>query len=389
MEFGWSEEEQAFRQEVRVFLTSLLPSGWDERNMNEEEAYEHGRAFAKSLAEKAWRVMHWPVEYGGLGYGHWRQLIFNEEVAYHRFPGASDSGTSFIGPSIMLYGNEAQKQKFLRAIAQAEISFCQLFTEPGAGSDLASLQTTAVKDGDDYIVTGQKIFTSGAHHSDWGWLGARTDPDAPKHRGISTFVVDMKSPGITIRPLINMTGIHVQNEVFFDEVRVPRGCLVGDENRGWYQMATTLDFERSGISRFAAGKRLLEELANYATSTVADGDTLAKQPRVRGKLAELAIELEVGRFIGYRTAWMQARGLVPNKEASAARVFGGELNQRLANVGVNLLGLYGQLRRGSKYAPLQGRIEHLYKETVFYTIGAGTAEIQRNIIAGRGLGLPR
>ena len=358
-------------------------------NLDEEEAFAYSRTFAKKLAENKWRVMHWPEEYGGLAYSHWRQLIFNEEVAYHRFPGTSEAAVSFVGPCIMLYGDEAQKKKFLPAIAQADIYFCQLFTEPGAGSDLASLQTRAVRDGDDYVITGQKIFTSGAHHADWGWLGARTDPNAPKHRGISTFVIDMKSPGITIRPLINMTGIHAQNEVFFDEVRIPKDCLVGEENRGWYQMATTLDFERSGIGRVADVKRTLEDLVAHAKRTQVNGRPLGKEPQVRAKLAEMAIEIEVGRFLAYRTVSMQQRGLIPNREASAVKVFGSELQQRLANVGMNMLGVYGQLRRGSKYTPLSGRIERLYKSSVFATIGAGTSEVNRNIIASRGLGLPR
>jgi len=390
MDFNWSPQEDAFRQEVRDFIHSILPPDWDHHYFDEwEEVAEYGDIFRKKFAEKGWRVMHWPVEYGGLGYDHWRQLIVNEEVAYHRVPEATDTGTQLVGPSIMIYGNEEQKRRFLPPIARADVRFCQLFTEPGSGSDLASLQTRAVRDGDDYVVTGQKIFTSGAHRSDLGWLGARTDPDAPKHRGISTFVVDMKSPGVTVRPLINMTGVHAQNEVFFDEVRVPAENLVGEENRGWYQMVTTLDFERSGAHRFIAAKRYLDELVQYARTTERGGRLLSEDPQVRSKLAQLAIEIEVGRFIGYRTVWMQANGLIPNKEASACKVFGAELDQRLANAGVNLLGLYGQLTKGSPRVPLWGRAEGFYLNSVYHTIGQGTSEVNRNIIAGRGLGLPR
>lgn len=389
MEFGWSPEEQAFREEVRAFIRTQLPSNWDEMALTEEEAHQYARRFAKALGERKWRVLHWPREYGGLAYNHWRHLIFSEETAYHRFPGASDMGTGFVGPTLMLFGNEAQKKKFLPSIASAEWHFCQLFTEPGSGSDLSSLQTRAVKDGDDFVVTGQKIFTSGGHWADWGWLGARTDPAAPKHRGISTFMIDMKSPGITIRPLINMTGQHLQNEVFFDEVRVPKENLVGDENRGWYQMASTLDFERARIGWFAGARRALHDLAGFAATTAIGGRVLGKRPEVRSRLAEMAVALDVGRFLAYRTVHILEKGDVPNKEASAAKAFSSEANQKLANLGVTMLGLYGQLRRDSKHAKLRGLMEHMYKETVMYTIGAGTSEIQRNIIASRGLGLPR
>ena len=389
MDFGWSREEDEFRSEVRAFIRGQLPADWDDRNLNEEEAYQHGRRFARALAERKWRVMHWPAECGGLGYNHWRHLIFSEEAAYHRFPGASDMGTGFVGPTLMLFGDDRQKRRFLPAIASAEVQFCQLFTEPGAGSDLGSLQTRAVRDGDDFVVTGQKIFTSGGHHADWGWLGARTNQEAPKHRGISTFLIDMKSPGITVRPLINMTGQHVQNEVFFDEVRVPHENLVGEENRGWYQMASTLDFERARIGWFAGGRRTLDDLVAFAKATTVKGSPVGKRPEVRSRLAEMAVALHVGRFLAYRAVWMLEHGDIPNKEASAAKVFGSEANQRLANLGVTMLGLYGQLHRDSKHVRLRGWLEHMYKETVFYTIGAGSSEIQRNIIATRGLGLPR
>ncbi|MSQ28775.1 MAG: acyl-CoA dehydrogenase [Dehalococcoidia bacterium] len=389
MDFGWSPEENGFRLQVRAFIREQLPADWDELALTEEESYQHGRRYAVALAGRKWRVMHWPVEFGGLGYNHWRHLIFSEEAAYHRFPGASDMGTGFVGPTLMLFGDERQKQRFLPAIADATVQFCQLFTEPGAGSDLGSLQTRAVRDGDDYVVTGQKIFTSGGHHADWGWLGARTNQEAPKHRGISTFLIDMKSPGVTVRPLINMTGQHIQNEVFFDEVRIPSENLVGEENRGWYQMASTLDFERARIGWFAGARRMLDDMVGFARTASQGGRVLGKRPEVRFRLADLAVALEVGRFLAYRTVWMLEHGDIPNKEASAAKAFSSETNQRLANFGVSMLGLYGTLQRDSKHALLRGRLEQMYKETVFYTVAAGSSEIQRNIIATRGLGLPR
>ena len=390
MEFGWSAEELAFRDEVRSFLKQLLPPNWDQHVRTDMQDHDYSVRFAKEFAKQRWRVMHWPKEYGGLELNLWRQVIFSEELAYRGVPGSSDLGSSSIGPMLMKFGTQQQKDQYLNAIANAEITFCQLFTEPGSGSDLASLQTRAVHDGDDYVINGQKVFTSGAHHSDHGWLTARTDTEAPKHRGISTFLIDMKTPGITIRPMINLTGGHDQNEVFFDDVRIPADTLVGEENRGWYQIASSLDSARSSVPRFTTAKRLLDTIAKYLKETNGpNGYVLAKDPVVRSKLAELAIEIEVGRFLGYQSVSLQYQGVPSEKEASASKIMGTELLQRLTNAAMNILGLYGQIKHGSKHAPLLGQIEFFYKESVYYTIGFGTSEINRNIIAGRGLDLPR
>jgi alkylation response protein AidB-like acyl-CoA dehydrogenase len=312
-----------------------------------------------------------------------RQLVYNEEVAYHDAP-AFYMGADRVGPTIMLYGTDEQKQRFLPPIVAGEAQWCQGFSEPGAGSDLASLQTRAVQDGDDFVINGQKIWTSYAHYAGWMILLARTDPDAPKHRGISYFLADMKTPGITVRPLVDLLGRHQFNEVFFDNVRVPRDCLLGELNRGWYVATATLDFERSGIGRVIGSLRTFEQLVDYAREAA-----LLDLPLVRHKLADLKIEFEVGRLLSYRVAWMQSRSLVPNYEASVSKMYGSELAQRLANAGMQLLGLGGQLAPGSRWAPLQGRFETLYLGAAALTIAAGTSEIQRGIIAGRGLGLPR
>jgi alkylation response protein AidB-like acyl-CoA dehydrogenase len=218
---------------------------------------------------------------------------------------------------------------------------------------------------------------------------ARTDPQAPKHKGISYFLVDMRTPGIRVRPLIDLLGRHTFNEVFFEDVRVPRDCLVGEENRGWYVAAATLDFERSGINRVVAGIRLYEELLEYAAQKRVDGRRLIDLTPVRHKLAEIGIEFMVGRLLAYRVASMQARGQVPNAEASMSKLFGSELQQRLASAGLGILGLAGQLAPGLAWAPLGGRLEQYYLFASALTVAAGTSEIQRGIIAGRGLGLPR
>ncbi len=395
MEFRFSPEEEAFRQEVREFLR---------REWREEAAgsgaegplgygggggLEEIKRFQKKLAQRGWLTLAWPKEHGGMEASIMKQVIFNEEMAYHRAPQQLGVGPDRVGPTIILYGTEEPKREHLPRIANADVIWCQGFSEPGAGSDLASLQTTAVADGDYFVVNGQKIWTSLAHVADWMILLARTDPDAPKHRGISYFLVDMKTPGITVRPLVDMTGRHAFNQVFFDNVRVPRKNLVGELNRGWYVAAATLDFERSGINRVVAGIRLYDELVEYARETQRDGRPLMAVPAVRHRLAELKIEFEVGRLLAYRVAWIQSQGRIPNQEASMSKLFGSELQQRLARAGIEMLGLGGQLRSGSKWAPMAGRIADYYLAAVSTTIAAGTSEVMRNIIAMRGLGLPR
>ena len=216
MEFRDATEYSDFRDEVRTFIDANLPDDWGGRaDMEDSEYAFETRKFWKALAAKNWLAMAWPEEYKGLNADHWQQLVMNEEMAYHRAPGAgANMGIMWVGPSLMLYGTEEQKERHVSAIANGDIWWATLYSEPGAGSDLASLQTRAVEDGDDYVINGQKIWTSGAHHSDWGWLAARTDPDAPKHKGITMFLFDMKTPGVTVQPLINMAESHSFNEVF-------------------------------------------------------------------------------------------------------------------------------------------------------------------------------
>ncbi|HZQ37636.1 MAG TPA: acyl-CoA dehydrogenase family protein, partial [Dehalococcoidia bacterium] len=277
------------------------------------------------------------------------------------------------------------KKKFLPPIARGEVVWCQLFSEPGSGSDLASLQTRAVLDGDDYVVNGQKIWTSGAHHSQWMILLARTDPDAPKHKGISYFLLEMKTPGITLQPLVNMLDDYSFNQVFFDNVRVPKENLLGEENRGWYIGATTLDFERSSIAASTSMALIVRDLANWVRQS---GRRLTAVQRA--ELAERAVEAEIGRLLSYQVISMQKRGLIPNKEASIAKLYNGELDQRIAATGMRILGAEGNLAASTSLpAPLNGRIARHYMAASATTIGGGTSEIQRGIIATRGLGLPR
>jgi len=390
MEFKFSAEDEAFRQELRSFVQGELPPDWEGGGRWPEEwNWDLTRQIRKKLAAKGWLTMHWPREYGGQNASPVRSAIYNEELAYMRAPGRDIFGVRMMGPTLMIFGSEEQKQTHLPPVARGEVQWCQGYSEPESGSDLASLQTRAVRDGDDYIINGTKIWTTLAHRADWIMLLARTDPEAPKHRGISFILVDMKSPGVQVRPIINMAGGHEFNQVIFDNVRVPRRNLVGEENQGWYAAVTLLDFERSGIDYSAMARRLLDETREYATEVNRNGQPLVQTPWVRNLLAERYIECEVARLMAYNVAYMQGQGLVPNKEASMSKVFGSETLQRVTAAALDVLGMYGVLGRDEKWAPLKGRVQEHWMISFSHTIAAGTSEVQRNIIAGRGLGLPR
>lgn len=394
MDIRFTEQEEGFRHEIRQFLRSELPEDWDPLHQGSPFSPDNmpfTRSMSEKLADKGWLTLAWPEEYGGQARSIMEQTVYREEMTYWGAPG-TDLGVgaiSWVGPTLMIAGTEEQKAEHLPPIARAERYWCTLYSEPGSGSDLASLQTSAQLDGDDYVINGQKIWTSAGHIADYGWLAARTDPDAPKHRGISLFMLDMKTPGVTVRPIINMVGNHEFNEVFFEDVRIPKANLVGEEHRGWYTLAVALDFERSGVGYSASARRTLETLVKYVKGTERDGRPLAEDPLVRRELAQRSIETEVSRWLSYRVAWMQGQDMVPNAEASMSKLYGTELTQRVARTGMDILGMSGQLSAGSKWAPLQGYIQRLFLSSVSSTIAAGTSEIQRDIIARRGLGLPR
>jgi 3-oxocholest-4-en-26-oyl-CoA dehydrogenase alpha subunit len=389
MDIRFNEQEQAFRKEITTFLDRELPKDWSP-GMPYEEGGEEKRGFQKEfvrkLAEKRWLAMAWPEEYGGLNASHMQQLIYNELMSYHQAPGAFSMGVAWVGPALMLYGTDEQKKRFLPGITSGEDTWCTLYSEPIAGSDLAALQTKAIRDGDDWLINGQKIWTSGARNSNWGWLAARTDFEAPKHKGISTFVVPMDAQGISVRPLVNMAGEEGFSEVFFEDVRIPKDFLVGEENRGWYQVAVALDFERSGIQSYTGARRGMEKVVEYLKN---DGDTLTRNPNLRYEIADRWVEIETGTMIAYRIPWMQSQGMIPNYEASMSKLFGSELSQRVALTTMHAVGMHGQLEPGSKHAVMGGVPPKGYNSAVSSTIAAGTSEIQRGIIAGRGLGLPR
>ena len=397
MDFRDKPEEAAFREKVRQFLNEELPDRF--RGIS---AYEGGgrgdvrsrfgelKEWRTKLADKGWIAPAWPQEYGGAGFSVMQQFIMNEEFAENRAPQVGGMGTAMIGPTLIVHGSEEQKQEHLSRILSGEVQWCQGFSEPESGSDLASLQTRAVRDGDDYVINGQKIWTSGAQYAHWMFMLARTDADAPKHKGISYFMLDMKSPGVTVRPLVNMLGNTGFNEVFFENVRVPAENLVGEENRGWYIGVTTLDFERSSIGS-AVGLRLqVEGLIKFAKEHTKDRQSnLTSQATLRYELADRLVEANVAKMLSYRVVTMQNTGLVPNHEASMTKLYASELNQRIARTSIKVAGLYGQLMPGSEWAAAKGRYGSSYVQTLASTIAGGTSEVQRGIIATRGLGLPR
>ena len=389
MDFRFSESEEKFREELRSWLDSELSNRPDDRNDDSDASWNFNLEMRRKLANKGWLTMAWPQEYGGQNASHMMQVIFSEEMSYTRAPGRDVFGTRMLAPTLMIHGTEEQKKRFLPPVSKGDVQWCQGYSEPESGSDLASLQTRAVEDGDDFIVNGTKVWTSSAHRADHIMVLTRTDPDAPKHRGISFLLCDMNTPGITVNPIVNMAGDHSFNMVTFEDVRIPKRNLVGEQNRGWYVGATLLDFERSGVDYSAGAKKTLEELIDFAKNNERNGSLISADPIMRNRFSNLAIEVEVSKLISYNIAWMQSQGLVPNKEASMGKVLGTELQQHVSDTGMQMLGMHGQLEPGSKYAPLQGRIEHMYLADVSQTIQAGTSEIQRNIIATRGLGLPR
>ncbi len=398
MDFRDSPEEAAFRREVREFVSSEYKKDGDGGTVSAAQAASAGgsdalkryNAWIKKLATKGWVAPAWPTEYGGAGLSIMQQFVFNEELALARAPRPGGIGITMTGPTIIVYGTDEQKKEHLSGMLEGKV-WCQGFSEPESGSDLASLQTKAVKDGDDYIINGQKIWTTGAQYAERMILLARSDPEAPKHKGISYFLLDMKAPGVSVRPLVNMAGTSGFNEVFFDNVRVPRKDLLGEENRGWYVGTTTLDFERSSIGTSIAQGQSVEDLVLWLKEN--RRGTLHATAKM--ELADRSIEAEAARLMSYRVISLQNRGQVPNHEASAVKIYAAELNQRIANTASNILGLTGQLTRGEKgsanerYAPNNGRFGRVYLASVASTIAGGTSEINRNIIATRGLGLPR
>ncbi|MBI2867003.1 MAG: acyl-CoA dehydrogenase family protein [Chloroflexi bacterium] len=390
MRAALTPEQDRFQQEVRRYFESIRTPEWELFNGIEDDDAEYrlGVEIDKKLAAKGWLTLHWPKEYGGAAASIMEQTVFHQEKAYFLLPRCSRNGLHFVGPTIMRYGTPEQKARHLPPMSRAEVTWCQLFSEPEAGSDLAAQQTRAERTADGYRVNGQKVWTTYGHISEWGILLARTSTEASKHKGISFFLVDMTTPGMTRRPIPLMGG-GAFNEVFFDNVLLPRDALLGEEGQGWYVAMHTLGLQRSVIDNIGRGLRLIDDLVRYARETTRHGVPLARDPLVRGKLAEAAIEIEVGRMLCYRDAWLQERGVNPTYETPLSKTFVAEATQRLSRTAMEVLGLRGQLIHGAPGVQFAGRYAAVYQLATTGTIRAGSAEISRNLIAQRGLGLPR
>ncbi|MFA4835187.1 MAG: acyl-CoA dehydrogenase family protein [Dehalococcoidia bacterium] len=390
MNFQLTAEQERLREELRGFLNRELSEDVLAEYHGDIGMGPHTRDFMHKLGEHRFLAPSWPARYGGRGLSAMDWFVLTDELAYALGWGHSAPrplyGVSIVGPTLLQCGSETHKQQYLPRIASGEIEFCIGYTEPEAGSDLASLRTKAVEDGDEYIINGEKIFQSGGNYADYHWLLARTDPSAPKHRGLSVFIVDLKTPGISLSSMVTLGG-HKTNILTYEDVRVPKSCLVGEKNQGWVYINTALDLERIWIS--GAGRRVFDELVAYCKSADCDGRPLIEKVTVRQKLAQLATEVEIGFLLGMRMAWLLDEGLSGSHEASILKVFATETEQRIGRTGMEILGLFGQLQEGSTWAPMKGLLEYFYRFNVFFTIAGGTSEIQRTIIATSGLGLPR
>jgi len=393
LDFRFSDDEEAFRREVQDFLKRELPQSHERAVLHggeTDEEWEFTKQFTRKLGEKGWIAIWWPREYGGLEGSDMEYLIFNEETAYRRAPRMDGGGTGIVGPTILAHGTEEQKRRFLPPIARGEVMWIQCFSEPDFGSDSAGIKTTAVEDGDSYVINGQKTWISFGLRGDFCYMTTRTDPEAPKHRGLSFLLVDMKTTGITVRPITNMIGADEFCEVYFDNVRVPKENLLGEKNQGWMVMMTTLSFERGTLASIAGSmRRVLDDLVVFAKEARYNGQPLAKDPLVRQKLADLAIGVQMARLLVYRVVWMQGQGLIPTYQASMAKLFGDEMNFNIARVGTEIMGLYGQLAWKSEKAPFNGEVAGNYLNNLGCLFAGGTPEIQRTIMATIGLGLPR
>jgi alkylation response protein AidB-like acyl-CoA dehydrogenase len=381
MDFRLTPAQEAFRGEVTTFLRqTLTPDFWQRHR--EEELPGWSPVFSRAAAARGMLGIAWPVEYGGSARGVMEQTIYMEEMAYAGAPQEHHRrAIQQVGPSIMLFGTPVQKQHYLPAICKAEVSFAMGLSEPDAGSDLANVSTTAVRDGDEFIINGRKRFTSGAHYSDLMWTVARTDPQAPKHRGISMIIVPLNANGVRVEPLLDLRGEHHFNEVIMDDVRVPVDHLVGEENRGWYVNARTMDLERSGGAHIGSLRRDLGSALAAARDLPGHG---GREARMR--LAECAVTVAVARLLGYRVAYLRERGESPNYEVSIVKLLATETQQRMSNILANAAGLRGQLLRGGSAVDAIGAG---YLDSARDTVAQGTSEVQRNVIATRGLGLAR
>jgi 3-oxocholest-4-en-26-oyl-CoA dehydrogenase alpha subunit len=380
VDFELDEEQTAWLAEVRAFLADNVTAAL------RDELAEHGQelpggevaAFRRAIGERGWFGLNWPAEYGGLGLGAVYQHLLMREFEYWGVPGPDLTVTS-VAPMIMRHGTEQNKREFLPPIARGELICAVGYSEPEAGTDLASLRTRAVRDGDEWVITGSKIWNSVANRATHEWLCVRTDPDAPRHRGISVIMVPTDVPGIEIRPLYAWSGYRT-NEAFFDEVRVPVGNLIGELNRGWTYITGALDLERGALTNAGDLRRALDELIEFAGPAQLAG--------FRRRLAQAEADVEAAMLMGYQAASMLDSGVIPTVEVSVEKVFSSELRQRIADLAIDILGPDGLMAYRSPGAPVGGKFERLYRISPLMRFGGGTNEVLRDVIAQRGHGMP-
>ena len=394
MDLSYSKQDKAFRKQVRAWMKKNVPK--KDKSLStlapdDPRRIERAKAWQRSLHQAGYVARGWPKEYGGQGDSDvMRQTIVNEELILARAPGLiGASGLTMLGPTLLQCGTEQQKQRYLPTVLTAEEIWCQGYSEPGSGSDLASLRTRAELVGDEFIINGQKVWTSGAQFSDWMFCLVRTDPDAPKHRGISYVLIDMKTPGITVRPLVQMTGDAGFNEVFFEDVRVPRDNLVGDLHQGWMVANATLFHERNMLGSTTRTQMMMHNLLRLARSHRRYGKPAAEDPVIRQKLAELLGRVEAMKYHSLRQLTDVIKGRRAGLGAMVNKLVGTELNHDICALALEIMNSYAPLKRGADRVIDNGVWQYEFMFTLGLIIGGGTSQIQKNIISERGLGMPK
>ena len=393
MDFNYTPEQEAYRMEVRGWLEAnqLPPLTPEEKERADENfLWERLRLWHLKLHQGGWAGLTWPKEFGGRGATFVEQVIFQQELGRLNLPmGSNVLGVIMAGPALMQWGTEEQKQRYLQKILSAEEIWCEGMSEPAAGSDLAALQTRAVLEGDSFVVNGQKVWTTLAHRSHFCQLFVRTDPDVPRHKGLSCLLVDMKSPGVTVRPLRQITGDSEFNEIFFEDVRVPKQNLLGPLNQGWQVLVSTLMHERFGIGETLGGtEQTLAQLVEIARGAIIDGRAAADDDEIRQQIAQFAIEVAAKKYNGLRALTRRLKGQLPGPESSIGKLVSTELTQRMVKFSARLLGEFALLERRSPFAPDGEWLRRvLYSESL--TIAGGTSAVQKNMIGERILQLPK
>jgi alkylation response protein AidB-like acyl-CoA dehydrogenase len=389
MDYELTKQHQAWVDEVRSFLDAeFSPEAREEvRRGGGEWSGEVIRDFRRRLIERRWLSLTWSEEHGGLGRSMLEQVLLMDEFAYVGAP-SIDMTSASVAPTIIRSGTPEQIERWLPPIQLGEVEFAIGYSEPDSGSDLASLRTSAVLDGNEWVINGEKIWNTGAEYCTHEWLACRTNPEAPAHRGISVLIVPIASPGITVRGITTWRGMRT-NQVWFDDVRVPRENLIGEKDRGWSYVTQALDFERVAIGITGGIRRLIDGLKAYTRETVVDGERLVDRADVRRRLAQLEVDFERARLLNRRAAWMIDTGRVPSAEASMTKIYTTDLHARASSAALDLLGMYGQLDPYDPRTPLGGIAQLMYRAAPYLRFGGGTNDIQRDIVAQRGHGLPR